>query len=112
MITGMHMIIYTRAFFCEVLGFASVDAGGGRLIFAAPPSEIACHPAADNDKHEAYLLRDDVHAEITRLGEKNIKCHSVTTAAWGLKTMVHLPGLGSKLKPTRHRLQVKAVVRG
>jgi catechol 2,3-dioxygenase-like lactoylglutathione lyase family enzyme len=99
MITGMHMVIYTRdpeadrAFFRDVLGFPSVDAGGGWLIFAAPPSEIACHPGHD-DKHEVYLLYDDVHAEIARLGEKNITCDPVTAAGWGLTTMVHLPGGG------------------
>src|SRR5262245_39350970 len=54
MITGMHAVIYTRnaeadrAFFKDVLGFSAVDAGGGWLIFAAPPSEIACHPAESN----------------------------------------------------------------
>jgi catechol 2,3-dioxygenase-like lactoylglutathione lyase family enzyme len=100
MITGMHMVIYTsnpdadRAFFRDVLGFPSVDAGGGWLIFAAPPAEIACHPADNNDKHEIYLLCDDLHAEIVRLGEKKIRCDSVATAAWGLKTMIHLPGGG------------------
>src|SRR6266567_3962012 len=66
MITGMHAVIYTRdaeadrAFFRDVLGLSSVDAGDGWLIFAAPPSEVACHPAANNDKHELYLMCDDV----------------------------------------------------
>jgi hypothetical protein len=42
MITGLHAVIYTRdaaadrAFFRDVLGLFSVDAGGGWLIFAAP----------------------------------------------------------------------------
>ena len=51
MITGAHAIIHTknpdgvRAFFRDVLEFSSVDAGDGWLIFALPPSEIACHPA-------------------------------------------------------------------
>ena len=99
MITGMHTVIYTRnpeadrAFFRDVLGFPSVDAGGGWLIFAAPPSEIACHPGHD-DKHEVYLLCDDVHAEIARLGENSITCDPVTAAGWGLTTTVHLPGGG------------------
>src|SRR5215470_3389901 len=45
MINGMHAIIYSRdaeadrAFIRDVLGFASVDAGGGWLIFALPPAE-------------------------------------------------------------------------
>jgi catechol 2,3-dioxygenase-like lactoylglutathione lyase family enzyme len=100
MITGMHMVIYTRdpeadrAFFRDVLDFPSVDAGGGWLIFAAPPSEIACHPAENNDQHEAYLMCDDVRAEIARLGEKGVTCDAVTTEPWGLVTKVHLPGGG------------------
>src|SRR5262249_3435701 len=76
MITGMHAVVYTRnaeadrAFFRDVLGLSSVDAGGGWLIFAAPPSELACHPAESNGKHELYLVCDDLRAEIARLGEK------------------------------------------
>ena len=50
MISGAHMMIYSadaeadRAFFRDVLGFPSVDAGEGWLIFALPPAEIACSP--------------------------------------------------------------------
>ncbi len=66
MISGAHVIIYSRdaeadrTFFRDVLGFPSVDAGQGWLIFALPPAEIACHPAADNGKHEIYLMSDEV----------------------------------------------------
>ena len=50
MIFGAHVIVYStdatadRAFFDEILGFASVDAGHGWLIFALPPTEAAVHP--------------------------------------------------------------------
>jgi hypothetical protein len=43
MITGADAIIFSpdaegvRAFLRDVLGFRSVDAGGGWLIFALPP---------------------------------------------------------------------------
>jgi catechol 2,3-dioxygenase-like lactoylglutathione lyase family enzyme len=100
MITGMHVIVYTRdaqadrAFFRDVLGFPSVDAGGGWLIFAAPPSEVACHPAENNDKTELYLMCDDVEAEIARLGANGVRCSAVTSERWGLLTMVALPGGG------------------
>ena len=53
MITGMHSILYskdadaTRAFLRDVLGFESVDAGRGWLIFASPPSEVSIHPSYD-----------------------------------------------------------------
>src|SRR5262249_24747956 len=59
-------------------------AGGGWLIFAAPPSELACHPAESNGKHELYLMCDDLRAEIARLGEKGIACGPVSDQEWGL----------------------------
>jgi catechol 2,3-dioxygenase-like lactoylglutathione lyase family enzyme len=100
MITGMHAVIYTRdaeadrSFFRDVLGFSSVDAGDGWLIFAAPPSEVACHPAESNGKHELYLMCDDVQAEIARLNEKGIRCGPVSHEGWGLLSTVRLPGGG------------------
>ena len=45
MISGAHMILFTpavdatREFLRDALGFRSVDAGGGWLIFALPPAE-------------------------------------------------------------------------
>jgi catechol 2,3-dioxygenase-like lactoylglutathione lyase family enzyme len=100
MITGMHAVIYTRdaeadrAFFRDVLGFSSVDAGDGWLIFAIPPAELACHPAESNGKHELYLMCDDIHAEIARLGKRGIACGSVSAEGWGLLSTVRLPGGG------------------
>ena len=66
MITGAHVIVYTtdaaadRAFFRNTLGFPSVDAGHGWLIFALPPSEVAVHPADENGRHELHFMCDDV----------------------------------------------------
>jgi catechol 2,3-dioxygenase-like lactoylglutathione lyase family enzyme len=100
MITGMHAIIYSRdaeadrAFFRDVLGFPSVDAGGGWLIFAVPPSEVAFHPADGNSKHELYLMCDDVEAEKARLGKRGVVCSSTTDEGWGLLTTIRLPGGG------------------
>ncbi len=51
MITGAHSIIYSkdpdadRAFFRDVLQLPAVDVGGGWLIFALPPAEVALHPS-------------------------------------------------------------------
>ena len=70
MITGVHAVIYTtdaeadRAFFRDVLGFASVDAGRGWLIFELPPAELAAHPHETGGGHELYLMCDDVHATV------------------------------------------------
>src|SRR4051794_36738058 len=47
MVNGAHVLVNStnpeadRAFFRDVLQFASVDAGGGWLIFALPPAEAA-----------------------------------------------------------------------
>jgi hypothetical protein len=50
-ITGIHAIVFSpraekvRAFFADVLGLSSVDAGGGWLIFALPlPSLLSIQP--------------------------------------------------------------------
>jgi catechol 2,3-dioxygenase-like lactoylglutathione lyase family enzyme len=100
MITGLHAIIYSRdaaadrAFFRNVLGLSAVDAGGGWLIFAAPPAELACHPAESNGKHELYLMCDDVQGEIARLGRNGITCGPVSDQGWGLLTTLRLPGGG------------------
>lgn len=100
MISGAHMIIYSkdadadRAFFRDVLGFASVDAGHGWLIFALPPAEIACHPADDNDRHELFFMCDDLNAEMSTLTEKGVECSEVQEAPWGSITRIQLPGGG------------------
>jgi catechol 2,3-dioxygenase-like lactoylglutathione lyase family enzyme len=68
MLTGAHVLIYTkdaeadRAFFRDVLGFRSVDAGHGWLIFALPAAEAAFHPFEENNKHEMYFMCDDLGA--------------------------------------------------
>jgi catechol 2,3-dioxygenase-like lactoylglutathione lyase family enzyme len=100
MIFGAHVIVYSkdaaadRAFFREVLGFASVDAGQGWLIFALPPAEVAVHPAEGNDRHELYFMCKDLKAEISALGKKGIRCSEVQEARWGLITKIPLPGGG------------------
>jgi catechol 2,3-dioxygenase-like lactoylglutathione lyase family enzyme len=69
-ITGVHAVIFTsdaegvRAFFRDVLGLSSVDAGGGWLIFALPPAELAAHPTDGEGHHELYLMCDDVQATV------------------------------------------------
>ncbi|MEO8027271.1 MAG: VOC family protein [Bryobacteraceae bacterium] len=100
MITGAHVIVYSkdpeadRTFFSEVLGFPSVDAGRGWLIFEMPPAEAAFHPSEENGRHELYFLCDDVRAEIQSLTAKGVVCSEVREERWGSITMVDLPGGG------------------
>jgi len=100
MIFGAHMIVYSkdaeadRAFFRDILGFASVDAGHGWLIFALPPAEAAFHPADENDQHELYFMCEDLKAEMAVLAEKGVQCSEVQEARWGSITKMRLPGGG------------------
>ena len=100
MIFGAHVVLYSkdetadRAFLRDVLGFASVDAGHGWLIFALPPAELAIHPAEKSDRQEVYLMCDNLEAEILSLREKGVACSEVREARWGSITSVKLPGGG------------------
>ena len=100
MIFGAHTIVYSkdaeadRAFLRDVLGFPSVDAGHGWLIFALPPSELAVHPAAENGQHQLYFLCDDIQAEVASLSTKGVSCSNVHEERWGAVTMIRLPGGG------------------
>ena len=96
-IIGLHALIYskkdeaTRAFFRDVLGFPSVDAGRGWLIFAAPPAELAVHPAEDREYHELYLMCDDIDATIAELKRKGVTTRDIQEEAWGRVTQIRLP---------------------
>jgi len=110
MITDAHVLLYSkdpeadRTFFRDVLSFRSVDAGGGWLIFALPPAELALHPSMDNfvQAHAEYqllgailyLMCDDLDGVVKTLKSKNVSCAEIETAEWGIKTTVKLPSGG------------------
>ncbi|HEV8046901.1 MAG TPA: extradiol dioxygenase [Terriglobales bacterium] len=100
MISGAHVIVYSndaeadRAFFRDVLGLASVDAGHGWLIFALPPAEAAIHPAEENDRHELYFMCDDLKAEMSALKKKGVVSSDIHNERWGSITKISLPGGG------------------
>jgi catechol 2,3-dioxygenase-like lactoylglutathione lyase family enzyme len=100
-ITGVHAIIFTRdaegvrAFFRDVLGLPSVDAGGGWLIFALPPAELAAHPGDEDAHPELYLMCDDIHATVEELKAKGVELtREVSDEGFGLMTALRLPGGG------------------
>lgn len=100
MINGAHIVIYTkdseadRAFFRDVLKFPCVDAGHGWLIFAMPPLEAAFHDSEHNDRHELFLMCDDIAATLKDLKSKNVKVSDVTEQRWGMLATFTLPGGG------------------
>jgi catechol 2,3-dioxygenase-like lactoylglutathione lyase family enzyme len=84
-----------RAFFRDVLELPSVDAGGGWLIFALPPAELAAHPADEGGQHELYLMCDDVYATVADLKAKGVDvARPISDEGFGLVTGIPLPGGG------------------
>ena len=100
MIFGAHVILYSkdaeadRDFLRDVLGFSSVDAGHGWLIFALPPAEAATHPSDAGGTQELYFMCDDLKAEMASLAKKGVECSKVEEQRWGSITKMRLPGGG------------------
>lgn len=101
MISGVHAVIFTkdaeglRAFLRDVVGLPSVDAGGGWLIFALPPAELAAHPSDGDDHHELYFMCDDVEATVEELKGKGVEfTRPIGDEGFGLMTAMKLPGGG------------------
>jgi predicted enzyme related to lactoylglutathione lyase len=101
LISGVHAIVFSReadkvrAFFGDVLGLPAVDAGGGWLIFALPPAELAVHPADGPGHHELYLMCDDIHATLAELKGKGVEvAREVSDQGWGLLAAIRLPDGG------------------
>ena len=119
MITGLHAMVYnpeagkTRAFFRDVLGFKSVDAGEGWLIFKMPPAELGVHPTepdAPESRHELHFMCDDVNKTVAELKARGVEfTQPITDQGYGLVTAFRIPGgqevgLYQPRHPTAHRL--------
>jgi predicted enzyme related to lactoylglutathione lyase len=111
MITGAHVIVESsnpeadRAFIRDVFGFESVDAGGGWLIFALPPAEVAFHPG-ENGKHQLYLMCDDLGSTLEELRRKGANVgDEISEQRWGRLASFRLPGGGelAVYEPTHPR---------
>jgi hypothetical protein len=94
----MHAIVFSpqaekvRQFLADVLELPSVDAGGGWLIFALPPAELAVHPSDGPGHHELYLMCDDIHATLDDLRGKGVEvAREVSDQGWGLLAAIRLP---------------------
>ncbi len=106
MINGAHFLLYSRnpeadrAFIRDVLGFSSVDAGRGWLIFALPPAELAVHPSEEDSAPNSddgvvgtslYFMCDDIGATMKSLEEKKASFEPTEEASWGIVTTLALP---------------------
>ena len=101
LISGAHAMIFShdpdadRTFFKDVLGFDSVDSGGGWLIFALPPTEVGIHPTEEPERHQLYLLCEDIETTARELERKGVPIkRPFDEARWGRVTEITLPGGG------------------
>ena len=99
MIYAVHAVLYnkdaeaTRAFFRDVLNWPSVDAGHGWLIFALPPAEMGVHPTEGENRHQLYLMCDDIEATVAELQAKGVEfTEPVKSVGFGLLTAFKIPG--------------------
>jgi catechol 2,3-dioxygenase-like lactoylglutathione lyase family enzyme len=99
-IFGAHAILYsrdaeaTRAFFRDALDLRSVDAGGGWLIFALPPAELAVHPTDGEPHAELYLMCEDVERATTALAAHGAELDGdIQDASFGRLAHVRVPGI-------------------
>jgi catechol 2,3-dioxygenase-like lactoylglutathione lyase family enzyme len=102
LLTGAHVIVGSqdaeadRAFFRDALGLDSVDLGGGWLIFALPPAELAVHPGKGG-RHELYMMCSDLDAALQALKTRGVRVgRKVYDEPWGKLATFKLPG-GAKM---------------
>ncbi len=109
MISGAHVMIYSanaeadRAFFRDVFEMKTVDAGGGWLIFAVPPTELGIHPAATGGKTDFYLMTPDLDAFEAKMASAGAAVMPAMEEGWGRAVNVTLPsGMTMGVYQPRH----------
>jgi catechol 2,3-dioxygenase-like lactoylglutathione lyase family enzyme len=105
MLIGAHLMAFAddaeaaRRFFADVLELPAVDAGGGWLIFAMPPTELAVHPGGGWGEREGaqrlFLICDDIERTVAELSDKGVEfTGEISREDWGLVTLLKVPGHG------------------
>ncbi len=117
MIFGAHLVVFSedadadRSFLSDLFGLESVDAGGGWLIFALPPAEMAIHPSGAPGA-ELHLMCDDLTAEMESLGGRGVVFTDVEEVQWGSVTKIILPSGGEAgLYQPRHPTAIDDPIR-
>jgi hypothetical protein len=118
-IIGSHMLLYTsepealRAMLRDVFGFKSVDAGGGWLIFALPPSELGVHPSEgptfeSGVRHQISFMCDNIRATVDELRAKGVQIDGEPEdEGYGITVMMTLPGgVNVMLYEPRHAMAI------
>jgi predicted enzyme related to lactoylglutathione lyase len=116
MINGVHALVFSRdadrvrAFFRDVLGLSSVDAGQGWLIFALPPAELGVHPTDGDGHHELYLMCDDLETTVEELAGKGVGlARPVSDEGFGRVAWLQIPGGGElALYQPRHPTAIRS----
>src|SRR6266581_3654491 len=103
-IIGAHVLLYTtepdalRATLRDAFELKHVDAGGGWLIFALPPSELGVHPAEgptheSGVRHQVSFMCDDIRATIAELRTRGVRIDGEPEdESYGITVMMTLPG--------------------
>ena len=116
MIGGAHVLVYAddapaaRTFLRDVLGWDSVDDGGGWLIFALPPAELGVHPSDGETKHELWLICDDLDTTVAELRSHGIEfIGDPAEEGFGVWIRMRLPGgVEVPLYEPKHPLAIDA----
>jgi catechol 2,3-dioxygenase-like lactoylglutathione lyase family enzyme len=119
-ITGAHALFYTpepealRALLRDAFGFPHVDAGGGWLIFALPPSELGVHPAEGptyegGTRHQLAFMCDDIRATMRELQARGVTVRGEPEEeSYGITVMLGLPGgVEAMLYEPRHAMAIQ-----
>lgn len=114
-IIGAHMLLYSsepealRNMLRDAFELKSVDAGGGWLIFALPPAEVAVHPQDGPASHQMSLMCDDLVTTVTELRGKGVQFEGEPQdQRWGTVVTMLLPGgVRMMLYQPRHALAIE-----